>query len=84
MHGFALNVHTDLSYFDYIIPCGIKDKHVTSLSQELDRPVQMNEVVDPLVETMKTVFDVHIEFVHVEFVQPEYVQEKKAQGQIAL
>lgn len=35
MHGFALNVQTDLSFFDYIIPCGIRDKGVTSMSREL-------------------------------------------------
>ncbi|WKS94532.1 lipoyl(octanoyl) transferase LipB [Riemerella columbina] len=37
MHGFALNVNTDLKYFEYIIPCGIKDKAVTSMERELER-----------------------------------------------
>lgn len=37
MHGFGLNVNTDLRYFEYIIPCGIKDKSVTSLARELER-----------------------------------------------
>ncbi|MDA0907313.1 MAG: lipoyl(octanoyl) transferase LipB [Bacteroidetes bacterium] len=74
MHGFALNVHTDLSYFDYIVPCGIKDKHVTSLSQELGRPVAMNEVIEPLVESMKAVFNVQVDLVQVTL----------AHGQIAL
>lgn len=44
MHGFALNVNTDLKYFEYIIPCGIKDKSVTSLKRELEREFTENEV----------------------------------------
>lgn len=44
MHGFALNVNTDLRYFEYIIPCGIKDKSVTSLKRELEREFSPEEV----------------------------------------
>lgn len=44
MHGFALNVNTDLRYFEYIVPCGIQDKAVASLERELDRKVSMDEV----------------------------------------
>jgi lipoyl(octanoyl) transferase len=44
MHGFALNVNVDLSYFNYIIPCGIADKAVTSLTQELGRPAPVDEI----------------------------------------
>ena len=44
MHGFALNVNTDLRYFDYIIPCGIQGKAVTSLKAELKREVPLEEV----------------------------------------
>jgi lipoyl(octanoyl) transferase len=43
MHGFAFNVNTDLKYFDYIVPCGINDKAVTSLEKELGRSVDMGE-----------------------------------------
>jgi lipoyl(octanoyl) transferase len=44
MHGFAFNINTDLRYFDYIIPCGINDKAVTSLEKELGKKQDMNEV----------------------------------------
>jgi len=44
MHGFALNVNTDLGYFDNIIPCGIRGKAVTSMQAELGKPVDLEEV----------------------------------------
>jgi len=46
MHGFALNVNTDLRYFEYIIPCGIKDKSVTSLKRELEREFTAEEIAE--------------------------------------
>jgi lipoyl(octanoyl) transferase len=49
MHGFALNVNPDLSYFQKIIPCGINDAQVTSLAQELGRDINVEEVL-PVVE----------------------------------
>ena len=44
MHGFALNVNTDLSYFNHINPCGFVDKGVTSMEKELGITIEMNEV----------------------------------------
>jgi len=44
MHGFALNVNTNLKYFEYIIPCGIQDKQVTSLERELEIELDFEEV----------------------------------------
>lgn len=46
MHGLGMNVNTDLRYFEYIIPCGIKDKSVTSLSRELERKFSEEEVAE--------------------------------------
>ncbi|GAK57445.1 octanoyltransferase [Candidatus Vecturithrix granuli] len=60
-HGFALNVATDLSYFTHIIPCGIKEHGVTSLTRMLQRPVAIAEVIAPLVEAFREVF--HMEHV---------------------
>jgi lipoyl(octanoyl) transferase len=47
-HGLALNVNTDLRWFDEMIPCGIRDKDVTSLARELDQAVPMDAVADVL------------------------------------
>jgi len=55
-HGFALNVATDLSYFDHIVPCGISERPVTSLERLLERPVSIEEVVDLLVPRFAEVF----------------------------
>lgn len=49
MHGFALNVDPDLSYFDRIIPCGISDAQVTSMTKELNREISIAEVT-PILE----------------------------------
>ncbi|MFN5423414.1 MAG: lipoyl(octanoyl) transferase LipB [bacterium] len=57
MHGFALNVNTDLAYFNSIVPCGIPDKQVTSLQKELGREVDMNEVKALLLSNFEKVFD---------------------------
>jgi len=56
MHGFALNINTDLSYFSHIVPCGITDKAVTSLQQELGHPVPLAEVQDRLLVHLAQLF----------------------------
>lgn len=61
MHGFALNVNTDLNYFNYIIPCGIVDKQVTSLKKELGREVPMQEVKDKMLGNFEQVFNVEMQ-----------------------
>lgn len=60
MHGFALNVNTDLSYFDYIIPCGIQNKKVTSIKNELGRSVPVEETKEKLKRNFEKVFGVKI------------------------
>jgi lipoyl(octanoyl) transferase len=48
MHGLAINANTDLSHFELIVPCGIQDKEVTSISRELGRQVGVARVMEPL------------------------------------
>ena len=55
-HGLAFNVSTDLSFFDHIVPCGIADRGVTSLSLELGRPVSVDEVADAFVKAFSSRF----------------------------
>lgn len=57
MHGLAFNVNTDLSYFDHIIPCGIQNKKVASLQQELGRALDMTEVKELLLQKFAEVFE---------------------------
>lgn len=57
LHGFALNVNTDLSYFDLIVPCGIEDRGVTSLERLLGRPVRLEEVMEAVEAHADEVFD---------------------------
>lgn len=57
-HGFALNVSTDLSHFDLIVPCGITDKGVTSMSLLLGEPVAMDEVATAVVSRFETIFGI--------------------------
>ena len=62
MHGLCLNVDPDLSFFDHIIPCGIKNKGITSLKQLKKGDIDINEVKSRLVENFKLVFNAEISF----------------------
>jgi lipoyl(octanoyl) transferase len=56
MHGFAFNVNTNLQYFNYINPCGFTDKSITSLSKELGRDIETEEVKSVLAEKLAAVY----------------------------
>jgi lipoyl(octanoyl) transferase len=60
MHGFALNVNTDLTYFEHIIPCGIRNKQVTSIEKELGRKVDYEEVKLKICNNFEKVFPVKL------------------------
>ena len=60
MHGFALNVNTDLSYFNNIIPCGIQNKQVTSLEKELGKKIDFEEAKEKVKQNFEKVFDVEL------------------------
>jgi lipoyl(octanoyl) transferase len=56
MHGIGLNVNTNLHYFSHIIPCGIQDKAVTSMQNELGKPIDIEKVKNTLLVKMSEVF----------------------------
>jgi len=62
MHGFALNVNTNLGYFDHIIPCGIRGKAVSSMEAELNRKVPLEEVKALIQENFEKVFDAKLTY----------------------
>lgn len=60
MHGLALNVNVDLEYFKHIIPCGIAHKGVTSMQQELQQSISIQEVFEKFIKHFQEVFDAKI------------------------
>ncbi len=62
MHGFALNVNTDLTYFNNIIPCGITNKGVTSIEKELGYQVPMEEIKQLFINAFEKIFNVQVRY----------------------
>ncbi len=60
-HGFAFNVNTNLRYFDWIIPCGLRDKGVTSLEKLLGHPIAIQKVSERVVERFGEVFELSVQ-----------------------
>ncbi|TAH25428.1 MAG: lipoyl(octanoyl) transferase LipB [Cytophagales bacterium] len=61
MHGLALNINTDLDYFNHIIPCGISDKSVTSIEKEIGKKINVNEVEEIFLQKFEEIFQATIE-----------------------
>ncbi len=60
MHGFALNVNTDLSYFNNIIPCGIQNKQVTSMEKETGEKINLDEVKQKIRKNFEEIFEMQL------------------------
>ncbi len=64
MHGLALNVNTDLKYFDYIIPCGISDKGVTSIKETLKKNITTKVVKEKMYENFARLFNAELSHIN--------------------
>ena len=73
-HGFALNVNTDLRYFNFIIPCGITGRRVTSMSQLLGHDIALEDVTSCILEQCAEVFSIDIKQESVEELNGYYVR----------
>ena len=60
MHGLALNVNTELKYFENIIPCGIQGKDVTSIENETNKKVSISDIENKLINNLSKVFEFKI------------------------
>ncbi|RMD93589.1 MAG: lipoyl(octanoyl) transferase, partial [Calditrichaeota bacterium] len=72
-HGFALNVNTNLSYFNHIVPCGISDKPVTSMQQLLGDEVDMAAVIRQVIVHFEEIFSIKLTPVSLEQIAEEAV-----------
>ncbi len=66
MHGFALNINPDLNHYALIVPCGISDRGVTSLSKLLGKPISQKEVRQKLIQHYQDVFNVNTKNISLE------------------
>jgi lipoyl(octanoyl) transferase len=62
-HGFALNVDPELDYFSFIVPCGIRDRPVTSMAQVLGQPVRVEEVIPAVIRGLEKTFGRRVDVV---------------------
>ncbi|MCK5758173.1 MAG: lipoyl(octanoyl) transferase LipB [Clostridiales bacterium] len=69
MHGFAFNINTDLSHFRWIVPCGLNDRGVTSVKEQIGKEVDYNKVKIKIVEAMAKIYDFDYEFTDLESVE---------------
>lgn len=65
-HGFALNVDPNMTHFSYIVPCGIQEHAVTSMTEELKRPIEIDAVIEPVQQAFETVFETEAKIVNYE------------------
>lgn len=79
-HGFALNVTTDLSYFDHIIPCGLSGATVTSIAKELGHPVPIAEIEALTVEAFRHVFSLDLQETALADLSPAVLEFPGSQG----